>query len=137
MQKPSKQGHADSYVKLLWCCQLQGAKKPSELPKAWILKGFEFFCYRGILWFRSSRVCKIKIKKREKILLCKYWSWDYYFLRWIQINVWIWGSMKTSFINRRVRNSNTMAFDPVKKGNIAQERDHLMFEPSDLPGKAL
>lgn len=30
-----------------------------------------------------------------------------------------------------------MAFDPVKKGNIAQERDHLMFEPSDLPGKAL
>lgn len=35
------------------------------------------------------------------------------------------------------RNSNMMAFDPVKEGNIAQERDHLMLKPSDPPGKAL
>lgn len=30
-----------------------------------------------------------------------------------------------------------MAFDPAKERNIAQQRDHLMFTPSDLPGKAL
>lgn len=66
MQKPSKIGHADSYVKLLWYCQLQGAKKPSDLPKNWILKALEFFCCIEILWFMSSSICKIKIKKRQK-----------------------------------------------------------------------
>lgn len=66
MQKPSKKGHADSYEKLLWYCQLQGAKKPSELSKTWILKALEFFCCIGILWFMSSNICKIKIKKKKR-----------------------------------------------------------------------
>lgn len=77
MQKPNKKGYADSYVKLLWYCELQGAKKPSELPKTCILKIFEFFCCRGILWFISARVCKIKIKKKRerKILTLQILKW--------------------------------------------------------------
>lgn len=60
MQKPSKQGHADSYVKLLWCCQLQGAKKPSELPKAWILKGLKFSAAEGFYDLGLQGFVKLK-----------------------------------------------------------------------------
>lgn len=134
MQKPSKIGHADSYVKLLWYCQLQGARKPSDLPKNWILKALEFFCCIEILWFMSSSICKIKIKKETKeLLFCKYWSWDYYFLRLIQVL----GLYEVLLYQQRKRNSNMMTFDPAKERNIAQQRDHLMFKPSDPPGKAL
>lgn len=100
MQKPSKKGHEDSYMKLLWYCQLQGTEKPSELTKTWILKAFEFFCCRGILWFMSSRVCKIKTKNKRK---------NSYFAN-IEVEIIIifsdeyrfWGCMKTSFISRHV-----------------------------------
>lgn len=47
MQKPSKKEHADSHVKLLWYCQLQGEKKCSELSKTWILKAFGFSVAEG------------------------------------------------------------------------------------------
>lgn len=110
MQKSSKKGYADSYMKLLWYHQLQGAKKPSELPKTWISKAFEFFCCREILWFMSSRVCKIEKQKKA------------YFAN-IEVDIIIfsdeyrfWGYMKSSFI------SIMMAFDPAKERNIARER---------------
>lgn len=65
MQKPSKKGHEDSYMKLLWYCQLQGTEKPSELTKTWILsfsaaEGFYGLCLQGFV--------KLKQKMREKIL---------------------------------------------------------------------
>lgn len=34
-------------------------------------------------------------------------------------------------------NSNTMAFNLAEEGDMAEERDHLMPKPAELPGKAL